>query len=202
MLRSRRLHWSFRESFRFPRWSCTPVECYGVVCDWNAAEGSLTAWANFQGPFHAALRRGRPRSGLPGSKLRLITPPDSVGRSGSSRPYSPTSSSWGSPRASSSTRPVDGGSARAPRSELVGDRPLDPRRGGFSADGELLALRYDAIEDVGRVRPRTRAGHALPHARVAQRRLPRADVAARNRVVLTNTMPSGLNRGFGGPSCT
>jgi 2-furoyl-CoA dehydrogenase large subunit len=32
-----------RERFRFPRWSCTPVECYGVVCDWNAAESSLTA---------------------------------------------------------------------------------------------------------------------------------------------------------------
>src|SRR5258705_3293949 len=22
-----------RERFRFPRWSCTPVECYGVVCE-------------------------------------------------------------------------------------------------------------------------------------------------------------------------
>ncbi|MGH3132356.1 MAG: xanthine dehydrogenase family protein molybdopterin-binding subunit, partial [Gaiellaceae bacterium] len=40
-----------RERFRFPRWSCTPVECYGVVCDWDEAAGSLTAWANFQGPF-------------------------------------------------------------------------------------------------------------------------------------------------------
>jgi 2-furoyl-CoA dehydrogenase large subunit len=40
-----------KERFRFPRWSCTPVECYGVVADWNEAEKSLTAWANFQGPF-------------------------------------------------------------------------------------------------------------------------------------------------------
>src|ERR671919_456538 len=37
--------------FHFPRWSCTPVECYGVVADWDAAADSLTAWANFQGPF-------------------------------------------------------------------------------------------------------------------------------------------------------
>ena len=54
-----------RERFGFPRWSCTPVECYGVVADWNAAEGSLTAWANFQGPFTlhsvaAARARARP----------------------------------------------------------------------------------------------------------------------------------------------
>ena len=27
-----------RERFRFPRWSCTPVECYGVVADWSHAE--------------------------------------------------------------------------------------------------------------------------------------------------------------------
>src|SRR5579884_1285186 len=37
-----------RERFRFPRWTCCPVECYGVVADWHAASGSLTAWANFQ----------------------------------------------------------------------------------------------------------------------------------------------------------
>ena len=70
-----------RERFRFPRWSCTPVECYGVVCDWDQPTGTLTAWANFQGPFTlhsvaaAALR-------LPGSKLRLITPRDSGGSFG------------------------------------------------------------------------------------------------------------------------
>ena len=38
---------------------------------------------------------------------------------------------------------------RAPRRQRAGDRPRDRRRGGFTSDGELLALRYDAIEDVG-----------------------------------------------------
>src|SRR5205814_8513139 len=67
--------------FRFPRWAGNPLECYGVVCDWNHAEGSLTAWANFQGPFtlHAVAAGAL---GLPGSKLRLITPPDSGGSFG------------------------------------------------------------------------------------------------------------------------
>jgi len=37
--------------FDFPRWSSTPVECYGVVADWDEASGTLTARANFQGPF-------------------------------------------------------------------------------------------------------------------------------------------------------
>ena len=70
-----------RERFSFPRWSCTPVECYGVICDWDESTEMLTAWANFQGPFTlhsvaaAALR-------LPGAKLRLITPRDSGGTFG------------------------------------------------------------------------------------------------------------------------
>ncbi len=69
------------EAFHFPRWSGTPVECYGVVADWNAAAGSLTAWANFQGPFtlHSVAAGAL---GLPGSKLRLVTPPDSGGSFG------------------------------------------------------------------------------------------------------------------------
>ena len=69
----------------------------------------------------------------------------------------------------------------------------------FSSEGELLALRYDVTRGRRRVRPRARAGDALPDARLALGRLPRANVAARNRVVLTNRCPTGLNRGFGGP---
>ena len=58
---------------------------------------------------------------------------------------------------------------------------------------------YDAIEDVGAYvrapEPATlyRMHGSLSGAYRVQ------NVAARNRVVLTNTMPSGLNRGFGGP---
>ena len=70
-----------RETFRFPSFSCTPVECYGVVCDWQESTGSLTAWANFQGPFtlHGVAAAAL---GLPGAKLRLLTPPESGGSFG------------------------------------------------------------------------------------------------------------------------
>ena len=59
--------------FDFPRWSSTPVECYGVVADWDEASGTLTARANFQGPFtlHSVAAASL---GLPGAKLRVITP--------------------------------------------------------------------------------------------------------------------------------
>ena len=48
-----------RTTFRMPRSTGLPVECYGVVCDWDESAGRLTAWANFQGPFTLARCRGR-----------------------------------------------------------------------------------------------------------------------------------------------
>ena len=72
-------------------------------------------------------------------------------------------------------------------------------RAGFSAAGELLAVAYDVIEDVGAYvrapEPATlyRMHGSLSGAYRVQ------NVAARNRVMLTNRCPTGLNRGFGGP---
>ena len=188
-----------RERFRFPRWTCAPVECYGVVCDWDEAGGTLTAWANFQGPFTlhsvaaAALR-------LPGSKLRLITPRDSGGSFGiKSAVYAYVvliglaARRFGVPVRWTEDR-LEHLAASATSTARVTDLEA-----GFSADGELVALRYDAIEDVGAYvrapEPATlyRMHGSLSGAYRVQ------NVAARNRVVLTNRCPTGLNRGFGGP---
>jgi 2-furoyl-CoA dehydrogenase large subunit len=70
---------------------------------------------------------------------------------------------------------------------------------GFTSDGELVALRYDAVEDVGAyVRAPEPATLYRMHGSLSGAYRVR-NVAARNRVVLTNRLPSGLNRGFGGP---
>jgi 2-furoyl-CoA dehydrogenase large subunit len=186
-------------TFDFPRWSCTPLECYGVVCDWTEATGSLTAWANFQGPFtlHSVAAAAL---GLPGSKLRLLTPPDSGGSFGiksavlayvvlmgiASRKLG-VPVKWVEDRlehlAASS-----GSTARRTRVEA-----------GFASDGELLGIRYDVVEDVGAyVRAPEPATLYRMHGSLSGAYGVR-NVAARNRVVLTNRCPSGLNRGFGGP---
>src|SRR4029077_15825609 len=70
-----------RRRFRHPRSSCTPVEGFGVICAWDAASGSVTAWSNFQGPFtlHGVAAAAL---GLPAAKLRLVSPPDSGGSFG------------------------------------------------------------------------------------------------------------------------
>jgi 2-furoyl-CoA dehydrogenase large subunit len=188
-----------KECFRFPRWSCTPVECYGVVCDWDESTGTLTAWANFQGPFTlhsvaaAALR-------LPGSKLRLITPRDSGGSFGiKSAVYAYVvliglaARRFGVPVRWTEDR-LEHLAASAASTARVTELEA-----GFTADGELVALRYDAIEDVGAyVRAPEPATLYRMHGSLSGAYRVR-NVAARNRVVLTNRCPSGLNRGFGGP---
>jgi 2-furoyl-CoA dehydrogenase large subunit len=187
------------ESFRFPRWSCTPVECYGVVCDWNAAEGSLTAWANFQGPFtlHSVAAGAL---GLPGSKLRLVTPPDSGGSFGIKSAVFAYVVLMGlaSRKLGVPVRWTEDRLEHLAASSSATGRSTEVDA-GLTADGELVALRYDAIEDVGAyVRAPEPATLYRMHGSLSGAYRVR-NVAARNRVVLTNTMPSGLNRGFGGP---
>jgi 2-furoyl-CoA dehydrogenase large subunit len=188
-----------RETFAFPRFSCTPVECYGVVADWDGTTGTLTAWANFQGPFtlHGVAAAAL---GLRGSRLRLLTPPDSGG-------------SFGIKSSIFTYVVLVGLAARKlglpvrwieDRLEHLAGSAASTRRvtkveAGFASDGELLALRYDAIEDVGAyVRAPEPATLYRMHGSLAGAYRV-SNVAVRNRVVLTNTLPSGLNRGFGGP---
>jgi 2-furoyl-CoA dehydrogenase large subunit len=187
------------ERFRFPRWSGQPLECYGVVADWNRGTGSLTAWANFQGPFtlHTVAAGAL---GLPGSKLRLITPPDSGGSFGiKAAVYAYVvllglaSKKLGVPVRWTEDRLehlAAAGSSTARITDL---------KAGFAPDGELLALQYDVIEDVGAyVRAPEPATLYRMHGSLSGAYRVR-NVAARNRLVVTNRSPTTLNRGFGGP---
>ncbi|HEX2504730.1 MAG TPA: xanthine dehydrogenase family protein molybdopterin-binding subunit, partial [Gaiellaceae bacterium] len=187
------------ETFRLPRWSCTPIECYGVVADWDAAAHSLTAWANFQGPFtlHSVAAGAL---GLPGSKLRLVTPPDSGGSFGiKSAVYvyvvlmGLASRKLGVPVRWIEDRieHLSGSSASTERTTAV--------RAGFTSDGELLGISYDVWEDVGAyLRAPEPATLYRMHGSLSGAYRVR-NVATRNRIVLTNRCPTGLNRGFGGP---
>ena len=180
-----------RETFHVPRFTCLPVECYAVVADWDASAGRLTAWSNFQGPFTlhgvaaAALR-------LRGDRLRLITPPDSGGSFGIK------SSVFGyvvlvglaSRKLGVPVRWIEDRLEHLAASAASTARVTEIEA-GFTAAGELIALRYDAIEDVGAyVRAPEPATLYRMHGSLSGAYRVR-NVAARNRVVLTNTLPSG-----------
>ncbi len=188
-----------RERFVFPRWSATPIEGYAVLADWDSGAGTLTAWANFQGPFtlHSVAAAAL---GLPGSSLRLITPPDSGGSYGTKAAVyvyvallGLASRKLGVPVRWTEDRLEHLAASSASTARTTGVEAA------FSAEGELLAVRYDVVEDVGAYvrapEPATlyRMHGSLSGAYGVQH------VAARNRVVLTNRCPTGLNRGFGGP---
>ena len=65
----------------YPRNTCTPMETYGVVAEYDPLEDAYDILANFQGPFsvHAVVARALK---VPGNRLRLRTPPDSGGSFG------------------------------------------------------------------------------------------------------------------------
>jgi 2-furoyl-CoA dehydrogenase large subunit len=184
-------------SFVFPRWSCTPVECYGVIADWRG--DGLTAWANFQGPFtlHGVAAAAL---GIPAAKLRLLTPPDSGGSFGIKAGVyvyvvllGIVSRALGVPVRWTEDR-LEHLSASAHASGRA-----TTLAAAFAQDGELLGLRWYAREDVGAYvrapEPATlyRMHGSLSGAYRVQ------NVAAHNVVTVTNRCPTGLNRGFGGP---
>ncbi|MDQ3946951.1 MAG: xanthine dehydrogenase family protein molybdopterin-binding subunit [Actinomycetota bacterium] len=186
-----------RKTFRHPRSSCTPVEGYGVICHWD--RDGVTAWSNFQGPFtlHGVTATAL---GLPTSKLRLISPPDSGGSFGvkaSVYPYivlmALASRVCGVP-----VRWTEDRVEHLLASSMATER-LTEVEAGFSAAGDLMGLRLALTDDVGAyVRAPEPATLYRMHGGITGPYRVR-DVEVRSRVVVTNRCPSGLNRGFGGP---
>ncbi len=183
----------------YPRNSCTPIETYGVVADYNAGEDAYDVLANFQGPFsiHAVLSRALK---VPGNRLRLRTPPDSGGSFGVKQgvfPYIVLIAA----AARATGRPVKWIEDRL--EHLTASVSATNRAVSLAAavaeDGRILALDWDQIEDCGahlrapepatlyRMHGNLTGAYDIRHLKV------------RNRVVVTNKTPTGLNRGFGGP---
>ena len=67
--------------WRYPRYSSTPMETYGLIANFERQPDRYTLWSNFQGPFilHALMTGAL---GVPGNRLRLITAPHSGGSFG------------------------------------------------------------------------------------------------------------------------
>lgn len=192
-------HHVVRRRFRHPRNSATPVETYGVVANWDPATGGVDAWANFQGPFtlHGVAAAAL---GIPASKLRLSTPQFSGGSYGIKSAVfvyvvlmAAASRALGVP-----VRWTEDRGEHLLASSSATER-LTEIAAAFDADGRLLALDLDLLDDVGAYvrapEPATlyRMHGCLTGAYDVQ------DLAVRSRVVVTNRSPTGLNRGFGGP---
>jgi len=183
----------------YPRVNSTPIETYGVIADFDAGNGRYTVWSNFQGPYAMhplvcdALR-------VRGQQLRLISSPSSGGSFGIKHGVYPYIVLIG--LASRKVgRPVKWIEDRV--EHLAASSAATGRAthidGAFDGDGRLLALRLKQTENVGAyLRPPDPASLYRMHSTLSGPYRVR-HIAVENKVVVTNQVPSGLNRGFGGP---
>jgi 2-furoyl-CoA dehydrogenase large subunit len=186
-------------SVEYPRNAVTPIETYGVIAGYDAFEDSYDVTANFQGPFsiHAVLSRALKVSG---NHLRLRTPPDSGGSFGVKQgvfPYIVLIAL----AARVAARPVKWIEDRLEHltASVSATNRLVTLEAAVEPDGRIAALSWDQVEDVGAyLRAPEPATLYRMHGNMTGAYAVR-NVAIRNRIVVTNKTPTGLNRGFGGP---
>ena len=186
-------------SVRYPRNSCTPIETYGVLAQWEPHGQSFDITANFQGPFsiHPVIARALQ---VPGNRLRLRTPEDSGGSFGVKQgvfPYIALLAAC----ARLADRPVKWVEDRLEHltASVSSTNRAITLRAAVRGDGRITALDYDQVEDVGAY---LRAPEPATLYRMHGNLCGAYDIAnlsVRNRIVMTNKTPTGLNRGFGGP---
>jgi 2-furoyl-CoA dehydrogenase large subunit len=183
----------------YPRNACTPIETYGVFAEYDPTADAYDVLANFQGPFslHAVMARALR---VPGNRLRLRTPPDSGGSFGVKQAVFPYVVLIAA-AARAADRPVKWVEDRLEHlaGSVCATNRVTTLTAAVEADGRITALDWDQVEDVG---AHLRAPEPATLYRMHGNMTGAYDIrnlAIRNRVVLTNKLPTGLNRGFGGP---
>ena len=183
----------------YPRVNSTPIETYGVIADFDASNGRYTVWSNFQGPFALhpiacdALR-------VKGHQLRLISPPSSGGSFGIKQGVYPyiVLLALAARKAGRPVKWIEDRLEHLAASSASTGR-VTTVEGAFDAEGHLLALRLSQLENVGAyLRPPDPAALYRMHSTLSGPYRIR-HISVDNKAVVTNQVPSGLNRGFGGP---
>jgi 2-furoyl-CoA dehydrogenase large subunit len=184
---------------RYPRNSCTPIECAVVIADWLGHEEGYDVASNFMGPFSLhtvmalALR-------VPGHKLRHRYFRDSGGSFGVKHAVFQYAvlMCLASRKAGAPVKWTEDRLEHLAGLTSATNR-LSTIRAAVQNDGRITALSYDQFDDCGGYlrapEPATfyRMHGVLTGAYAIE------NLAVRNRVVLTNKTPAGLVRGFGGP---
>ena len=184
---------------RYPRNSCTPIECGVVVAEHLPGDEGYDVLSNFMGPFslHAVMALALQ---VPGNKLRHRIPRDSGGSFGVKQAVFPyvVLMCLASRKAGAPVKWVEDRLEHLTAATSATAR-LTHIEAAVTADGRIAALRYDQMDEVGGY---LRAPEPATFYRMHGALTGAYDIAhlqVRNRVVLTNKTPTGLVRGFGGP---
>jgi len=186
--------------YSFPRYSSMPLECYSVIANWteDAAGSAVETWANFHGPF-SMIPVVAGALGLPTARLRLHVPADIGGSFGIKAGIYPYIAlmALASKHASRPVRWTEDRLEHLAGSSAGADR-LMRFEAAVTADGIVTGLRVDLTDNVGAyLRPPEPSTLYRCFGNITGAyRIPAVHIRA--RAVVTNTMPTGLNRGFGG----
>lgn len=184
---------------KYPRNSCTPIEGAVVVAEYLSAEEGYDVASNFMGPFslHTVMALALQ---VPGTHLRHRNFRDSGGSFGVKQAVFPyvVLMCLAARKAGAPVKWVEDRLEHLTAATSATGR-LTTIQAAVRADGRILALSYDQVDDCGgylrapepatfyRMHGCLTGAYDVPNLRV------------RNRIVLTNKMPTGLVRGFGGP---
>lgn len=182
----------------FPKYNSTPLETYGIVAEYRLETGQYVVHANFQGPFSLIAVMARALR-VPEHQLRVIVPEDIGGSFGNKAmiyPYMVLMAAC----AKLAGLPVKWIEDRS--EHLLGSASGTDRHTVVDAavrnDGRILALRLRMLENVG-------AYLRAPEPSCVMRslttfsgpyRIEHGDIDV--ACVMTNKLPTGLNRGYGG----
>lgn len=183
---------------KFPKYNSTPLETYGVIAEYLPETDGYVIHGNFQGPFSLMPVLARALR-VPDSRVRVIVPQDIGGSFGNKAmvyPYMGLIAAC----ARLAERPVKWIEDRA--EHLLGSASGTDRNSRIEAaisnDGRVHAIRMDIRENVG-------AYLRAPEPSCVMRSLTTfsgpyriESGAIEAACVLTNTLPTGLNRGYGG----
>ena len=183
----------------YPRNSCTPLEGFVVHSEYDNASGVYNVKSNFQGPFslHSVLSRALK---VEEGKLRLISFENSGGSFGIKQAIMPMIilTCLASRLSNKQIVWVEDRMEHLTAASSATGR-LTKIKASVDSKGFIQALDYDQIDDVGAY-PRAPEPASLyrMHGNLSGAYKVK-NIRCRNRVILTNKTPSGLNRGFGGP---
>jgi len=186
-------------TYSYPRNSCTPIECFCVIADYDPGLDAFEITANFQGPYtlHTIMARSLK---VPGNRMRLKTPPSSGGSFGVKQAVFPYVVALGV-AARIAGRPVKWLEDRLEHltAATSSTNRVTNIRAALDQQGRILALDYDQLEDCGAfLRAPEPATIYRMHGNMTGA-YGIENLAIHNRVVVTNKTPTGLMRGFGGP---
>ena len=187
-----------RVSLTFPKYNSTPLETYGVVAEYLPERAGFVVHGNFQGPFSLMPVMAR-ALGVPENKLRIVVPQDVGGSFGNKAmiyPYIALMAAC----ARLAGRPVKWIEDRMEHllASASGTDRESELEAAVSSDGRIHAIRMIIRENVG-------AYLRAPEPSCIMRslttfsgpyRILHGEIDA--SCVLTNKLPTGLNRGYGG----